>query len=265
MLLTVTVDTNTFDKAVRPAVYGGDPAHEDFLLVHDALKRGDIQGFLADPVITLEGIANHQRAKVFGNTTTQSSLAQTSDDTFTSTITLVQANRSPLHPKQAERFIEAFDLGIRLLGAPRIGMPRAEEKFYAVENPAALGERLDRFVNLVRKIEARGLGSSRAQAIAERMAGGQIIQGAWFTALGAAKDIHETREVARAIAEWADADSVGAHYGYGNDIFCTLDTGKAEERRGEPAVLDSTNRASLTQEFGIRFATLHELADELRA
>jgi hypothetical protein len=144
-------------------------------------------------------------------------------------------------------------------------MPQVEEKqFYAVENPAALEKRLDRFFDLL-TIEAHGLGSSRAQAIAKRMAGGPITRGPWFTALGTAKDIHETREVARAIAEWADADSVAAHYGYGNDIFCTFDTGKAEERRGEPAILDSTNRAWLTKEFGIRFATLHDLADELRA
>jgi len=265
MPLTVTFDTNTFDKAVRPAVYANDPAHGDFLIVHEALKHGSIQGFLADTVITLEGITKDQRAKVFGSTETNSSFAQASDDTFTLTIRPVQADRLPLPPKQAERFIAAFNLGIRLLGAPRIGMPKAEEQFYAAENSTALGERLNRFVDLVRKIEARGLGSARAQAIAARLTGGPITRGPWFTALGAAQNRHETREVARAIAEWADADSVGAHYGYRNNIFCTLDSGKAEERRGEPAVLDPTNRAWLTQEFGIRFATLPELAQELWA
>jgi len=39
MPLTVTFDTNTFDKAVRPFVYSKDPAHEEFLLVHEALKH----------------------------------------------------------------------------------------------------------------------------------------------------------------------------------------------------------------------------------
>lgn len=91
-----------------------------------------------------------------------------------------------------------------------------------------------------------------------------IRQAPWFRALGAARHIHEKREVARAIAEWADADSVAAHYAYGNDIFCTLDGGKAETRRGEPAVLDANNRVRLTKEFGIQFSTLGELAKELR-
>jgi hypothetical protein len=262
--MRITFDTNTFDKASRPTLYPKDPEHRGMIVVHEALKRGDIQGFLSDTAITLEGITNDQRAIVLGNTQLRSSLAQTAEDTVTITMRQDQVDRLPLHPKQAERFIEAFRLGIRLLGAPRIGMPRAEEQFYVVEEPSKLEVRLNRFVDILRKIEARGLGSSRAKKIAARFAGRGIAQGPWFRALGAAKDIHEKHEVARAIAEWADADSVAAHYGYGNDIFCTLDRGKAEERRGEPAVLDANNRAWLTEEFGIQFSPLGELAEELR-
>lgn len=261
MPLKVTFDTNTFDKAARPPIYARDSGHQEFLGVHDALRCGKILGFICDTAITLEGIGVDKRAKVLGNTQTRSSFAQTSEDTFTITITPLQADRLPLHPKQAERFLEAFHLGFRLLGAPRIGMPRVEEQFYAVEHPDALGERLNRFVDIGRKIEARGLGSSRAKQLAARFAGRTKAGSPWFTALGAANDIHETREVARAIAEWANADSVAAHYGYGNDIFCTLDGGKAEERRGEPTVLDVSNRAWLTQAFGIQFVTLAKLAD----
>jgi hypothetical protein len=258
--MRVTFDTNTFDKASRPTVYSKDPEQREMIVVHEALKRGDVQGFLCDTALTLEGITNDQRATVLGGTQTRSSLARTGEDTFTITITPEQVHRAPLHPKQGERFIEAFALGIRLLGAPRIGMPRAEEQFYAADDPATLGERLNRFFDLGRTIEARGLGSRRAEGIAARFAGRQSAQGPWFTALGAAKDIHERNEVARAIAEWADADSVAAHYAYGNDLFCTLDSGKAETRRGEVAVLDADNRAWLTEEFGIQFSTLSELA-----
>jgi hypothetical protein len=262
-LMCITFDTNTFDKASRPTVYSKDPEQREMIAVHKALKRGHIQGFLCDTALTLEGITNDQRATVFGSTQTRSSLAQTAEDTFTITITPEQVDRAPLHPKQSERFIEAFALGIRLLGAPRIGMPRAEEQFYALEDPAMLGERLNRFFDLARKIEARSLGSSRAHGIAAHFAGRACAQGPWFTALGAATDIHETHEVARAVAEWADGDSVAAHYAYGNDIFCTLDNGKAETRRGQPAVLDVNNRAWLTEEFGIQFSTLRELAQRL--
>jgi hypothetical protein len=67
---------------------------------------------------------------------------------------------------------------------------------------------------------------------------------------------HETREVARAIAEWSDGDSVAAHYGYGNDFFCTGD----EARPGHPSILDAANRAWLTADFSVCFCTIPELA-----
>ena len=156
-------------------------------------------------------------------------------------------------------------MGITLLGTPRIGMPRAEERFYATEDPAALGERLGRFTSLLTQIESRGLGSARAKEIAVRLAGSGTFLGPWFTPLGAAKDIHEKREVARAVAEWADADSIAAHYAYGNDFFCTLDAAKAETNRGDPAVFDADNRAWLTEKFGIQFVTLAQLAELVRA
>jgi hypothetical protein len=56
MNLRVTFDTNTFDKVVRPSVYAKDPRYTEFLAVHEALKRGDLLGFISEAIITLEGI-----------------------------------------------------------------------------------------------------------------------------------------------------------------------------------------------------------------
>jgi hypothetical protein len=159
--MRITFDTNTFDKASRPTIYPQNPELQEMIVVHEALKHGEIQGFISDTAITLEGITNDQRAAVFGSTQIRSSRAQTAEDTFTITIRPDQVDRAPLHPKQGERFIEAFNLGIRLLGVPRFGMTRAEEQFYAAENPAMLGERLNRFFDILNKIEARGLGIRR--------------------------------------------------------------------------------------------------------
>ena len=127
------------------------------------------------------------------------------------------------------------------------------------------GTRIDRFQNLDSEIEARGLGRARAKQIAARLAGSGTFLGPWFTPLGAAKDIHEKREVARAVAEWADADSVAAHYAYGNDFFCTRNSAKAETKRGDPAIFDAGNRAWLTETFGVQFVTLAQLAELVRA
>src|SRR5258707_15467978 len=115
------------------------------------------------------------------------------------------------------------------------GVPRLDE------TPEALKQRLDRYFNILRAIEARGLGSPRVMAIAERWAD-RAPNEPWYRLLGTAKDIHETREVGRAVAEWSDADSIGAHYGYGNDLLCTLDVAAGEGRRGDAAILDADNR-----------------------
>lgn len=262
--MRITFDTNTFDKVYRPSVYAKDPAFSDMVDIHEALRRGDLHGFICDTALTLEGIGVDQRAAVFGGTVTNSSMTQISEDTFSITIRPEQPDRRPVHPKQAERFREAFALGLRLLGAPRIGTPRAEEQFYAIEDTACLAERLDRFFDLAREIEGRGLGCRRAEILAASLAGNTPTLGPWFQGLGKAKDIHETREVGRAIAEWADGDSVAAHYGYRNEFFCTLDAGKGEERRGAPAILDANNRTWLTELYEVKFITIADLAEKLR-
>ena len=81
--------------------------------------------------------------------------------------------------------------------------------------------------------------------------------------LSTAKDIHETREVGRAVAEWSDADSIGAHYAYNNHLFCTLDVAAGEGRRGDPAILDADNREWLSSNFGIKFGSITDLAKEV--
>jgi hypothetical protein len=63
--------------------------------------------------------------------------------------------------------------------------------------------------------------------------------------------------LAKATREWADGDSVAAHYGFGIDQFCSEDFGKSASGR---SVLDCNNRKWLSEEFGIRFVTLAELA-----
>jgi hypothetical protein len=263
--MRVTFDSNVYDKVVRPAMYPRDPEIREMIVVHQALKDGRIQGFTCETVITLEGIGRDDRAMVFGSTHSRRSVAQIAEDTFAITLTTEQPDRRPVHPKQRERLIEAFRLGVRLLGAPRVGIPQAETQFHVIEDPAMQHQRLGRFVSLLRQIEERGLGSARAVKIAARYVPPEDLKRLWFTALGAAaKDITERREIARAVAEWADADTIAAHYGYGNDVFCTLDFAKAETKRGEPAVFDSDNRAWLTHNFGIQFVTLARLADMVK-
>ena len=59
-------------------------------------------------------------------------------------------------------------------------------------------------------------------------------------------------------------DSVAAHYGYGNDFFCTLDAGKGESKRGDPEFSTRPIEFWLSADHGIQFVTIAELAEKVR-
>lgn len=71
---------------------------------------------------------------------------------------------------------------------------------------------------------------------------------------------NETMRFAKAVAEWADGDSIAAHYAYGNDLFCTRDMGKTA---GAASVLSLNNRRWLETQFGIEFVSPTEATRRL--
>ena len=58
----------------------------------------------------------------------------------------------------------------------------------------------------------------------------------------------------------AAGDAVAAHYGYGNDFFCTRDLAKAA---GPNSVMSQTNRQWLASDFKITFVTPEQLANTI--
>lgn len=264
--MRVTFDTNTLDRAVRPARFSKDPRQSEYLKVHEALRTHAIEGFFCETLVTLEGIQNKDRAAVFESTTirqhrTDEFDAALSQNTVNLTLIVEQPKRQPLHPETVARVQAALSLGMRVLGTPRIAMPRIEDpdnKIYVVEpDKIRLGERLDKFAEVGRQIEARGLGAAQAKKLAEQFAIRDKMNEPWFRSLGRALGIHEERAVQRSIAEWADGDSIAAHIGYGLDLFCTEDKGNSA---GGTSTLDDSNRAWLTSTYGVVFVTLAELA-----
>jgi hypothetical protein len=229
-------------------------------------EAGHVQGFFCETLVTLEGIKNADRSEVFGSiavdTTYLHGTAPDGNGVTYINMRAEQPARKPIDQRQADRFLSAFDLGMKLLGAPRVGMVRVddpEEKRYVAEpDEAALARRLERYSDAVTAIEACGLGSAQAQQIAREIQTELGGYNSFIVYLGKPRNPAQQKKINRAIAEWADGDSVAAHYGYGIDLFCSDDFGK----NASPAsVLDNNNRAWLTQTFGIQFVTLTQLAD----
>lgn len=168
--------------------------------------------------------------------------------------------RNPLHPKMVDLIQDAIILNFRALGAPRIGQSRIADPdgvIYAQESSEGLGQRLDRYHTILQRIEDQGLGCKQIQDLAKQFSERDGVVEPWYKSLVRAKNFHEENAVRRACAEWADGDSVAAHFGYGIDIYCTEDFGK---NAGANSILNSKNRNWASVTHGINFSTLTELS-----
>jgi hypothetical protein len=266
--MKVTFDTNTIDRAVRPERFPKDPRQSEYIQVQQALASGRIQGFISETLFSLEGMQRLERAGVFGGTTTVTHESEAAVETASGngtaiqiTIQVQQPDRKPLHPEMARRIKAALDIGMRFLSAPRTGAIKIDDPdhmIYAAETQGIdLRERLNRYHNALRSIEERGVGMTLCKQLGQNFSAREKIHEPWFKGLQRARDVHEQNQVARAFAEWADADAIAAHVGYGIDYFCTEDAGKSA---GAASILDATNSAWLTAQFGVRFVSLSDLA-----
>ncbi len=264
MPLTVTFDTGVLDDMLWPesAKQPTDPA--DATRVRAAVQAGVIQGFFSETLITLEGIKNIDRAAILSSSRLVSSLSSESKNSITSNVTF-QQDRLPLPHKCVRRIQASRDLGMRALMVPRSladGVCAKDDDGTLFEHPGDLEQFVAKAVHLRSEIGARDIGRAVAVKLGLQLSARDGVSEWWYHGLKRAKDIHESRQVERAVSEWADGDSIVAHYGYGFDLFCSKDFGKGASG---PSVLDCANRKWLSEEFGIRFVTLRELADMVAA
>jgi hypothetical protein len=154
-----------------------------------------------------------------------------------------------------------------LKGPARIGWICVKDDegtlFKSYESALELAARLDKVNDLATAIAVRGVGHAAPVKLGlQFLTPDEIAKPTlWFEGLRRAQSNRERDQISRAIAEWADGDSVATHYGHGIDLFCTED--RAAQNAGRPSVFDEINKAWLQREYGIRFVSLSELAEML--
>ena len=283
MVLRVTFDTNSLDPVCRPERFPKDHRQPLMRRVHDALTQGRIEGFYSVTMLTIEGVMRKDRATVFAGTRTvtepeTTEFTKNADlpdpvreivgaadlETVRLELRVEQPDRKPLHPEFVARVQAAKAVGVKALKAvPRVGAhhikdPNGDYYLHPGEGDA-LKTWSKKACAVARAIEARGVGMAQIKELGLRL-DELDIESLWFRSLDRAGDIHEKREVQRAFAEWADGDSIAAHVAYGIDVFCSDDVGKSN---AAGSILDHVNRAWLSKTYGVRFATLEELAASL--
>ena len=265
--MRVTFDTNTLSDVISPETsQRGAIGVANAAKVRAAIEAGHVQGFFCETAITLEGIKNEDRKEVFGSTavdvTYQHETALDGNGLTRINMQVEQTARKALDQRQADRFLGAFDLGMKLLGAPRIAMARVDDpegkRYLAEPSKDAISRRLDRLSEAVTAIEARGVGCAQAMRIAHEIQADIGGYDTFVSYLGWPRNPAERKKINRAIAEWADGDSVAAHYAYGIELFCSEDFGKGASIA---SIFDTDNREWLNDTLGIQFVTLAQLAD----
>jgi hypothetical protein len=255
--LRVTFDSNVWQMVIMPNLASKTPLYADFITIHNSLRVKQIRGFISETVGTLEAISKVGRKAYFTsikpkvevqvvNVTRGQALLRIDIGT-------THDQHPGLHTVLNDRLELAIALEMRLMRAPRMAIPVPalflDLSVFAdeVEVPTSAA-RDNRWGDVMETIEQRGVGGALLRSLQENVG-------------GRAEDIEE-KEFSRAVAEWADGDSVAAHVAYKNDIFCTEDQGKSA---GGKSILDHENRRWLSLTHDVKFATVKELANRIRS
>jgi hypothetical protein len=284
----VTFDTNVFERVLRLDQHRGHAQAHAFEGIHRALERGAISGFICESAILLDGIRRKDRAAALSSprleTTGPAQTRVLPDGTIENRIEWKLLSDIPaLDPEWIKTLDLASQLGFQRLASNRRdtrldgeipGPPRARE-----EDAEAARRRRDLVGGIQRAMEgwrpegkaeadvtaADVIGIAKAKLVARKFDGRGRHPGVppehwpmrpWYKSLEYALKGKERDEVADAVGDWADADSLAAHIGYGLDYFCTMDQGKSVKGR---SILDAEHRAWLAREYGVKIVSPVEL------
>jgi len=264
--MRVTFDTNTYRPVAEPERFTNHSDQAIFLDLNQAIRDGHITPFIGEALFTIEAIRKIARAPYLAGRRPQTEIVETTTQEGKAHATITLGPDHAQHPglsvREIERLENALRLGFRLLAQPRIGTPRPEPvrldlhpDRFAID--IDIWARQERFAEVARAIEDRGVGFAKAKTIGERARKRANRPATWFELLDNDRFFNEDerKEIAAAVGEWVDGDNVAAHVAYGNDLFCTED--KAGNNR--PSVMNADNRKWLAATYGIRFVTAREL------
>ena len=164
--MRVTFDSNAYRRVVDPTQFPNDPSLAACQAIHEALRGGRVKGLLSETVATLEGIQKVQRGPYFSNMKPKIDMQEEELPDGRIKPGFVMGPNDGLHPGLHPILTQwlnaAGALGIKFMRAPRIGTPRPSELLRDVydeeANEGQRAQRQDRFFELLREIERRGVG-----------------------------------------------------------------------------------------------------------
>lgn len=264
--IRVTFDTNTLSGVVDPDQRADEADYAAYLEVHAAVRTGQIRGFFSEVVVTVDAIGRKAKAEVLGAARFVSETTSTGPNNITISLG-PRWKRVDIDPQILARVQTARDIGMRALIGPRrfgdsfVAQGFGEGFYEPYPSGAAFIAAAGTTNALDAAIMARGLGRAQAIELAKSFSERDGAGGEWWPqGLERSQCPAERKKARSAINEWGDGEALAAHAGYGNDLFCTEDSGGEP---GEKSILHPTHRAWLSEKHGVTIVTIAELAERL--
>lgn len=166
-----------------------------------------------------------------------------------------------MHSVLKTKYLNAVAIGFKVLAMTNIGTARAKE----IRDETKIGfssiddfwDYADRLHECSTYIESLGCGSDTYHKLVEKY----DIKMSPYKRLAQMASKTEVKQFAASVAEWADGDSISAHYAYGNDYFCTSDqAGNA----GSKSVFYPGNLRLVSEKFGLQVVSPEELVNLIK-
>jgi hypothetical protein len=260
MSVTATFDSNVWRQVVSPERFPNDTAAEAFLKLYAFAKIGHLRGMLSETMFNLEPIPKKERAAYFRcyKPKATHSVISHKGGVYHGRVQigpdlLSHPGNSPNHKSHLR---DALALGFKLLTCQRTGMPRSPDtdpSMFLAQTDCELKDVLEQLEPALDFVSGLGAGFEHARALGNRFR--QPEDQVWYEGFFRVPE-DEKHLVWKAVAEWADGDSIATHIAHRIEYFCTRDRAVGG---GAGSVLSSTNRDTLNAKFGIVFVTPEEL------
>jgi hypothetical protein len=254
--MRVTFDSNVWIAVARPK----DDHSQEIRAIRKAMNEHKIVPCLSETMFTLEAIKRNDRKDFLSNYNPKINISIYEQNSGELKISLLSKPDKNYHPGSysilSSLLKDALAIGFKLMKCPRINgfkNPDIKDSYFLEDELNTLEQRQLVFSSVATEIEEKNVG--RAQIINL----GKKYNSFWFDGIRYAPE-EEKKNIAKAVAEWADGDSLAAHIAYKNTYFCTKDNAKSA---GPVSVLSPENRRWLKEKYNVQFVTPEELGKKL--
>lgn len=257
--MKVIFDSNVWRHISSPHKFPSDPDIVHLSKIRDEIKNGNIEPYISETVFTIESIKRKDRKKFVSNyrpLIVFTEFDSATSSTNKSVIGSSESDHPGNHPILQEHLDDAISLGFRIVRCPRIAgilNPDIENLRYKLSG-TALKEYHDKLFDVGSEIEKKGSGFHHIKEIGEKY------DSTWFKGIDKAPE-SEWGNIANAMAEWADGDSVAIAVALDCDYLCTRDTAKGA---GTKSVFSVDNLNWLDNDYGFKSISPNDLSNKFK-